>query len=1067
MTGNNQIELRTLIKASAGSGKTFRLTDRFIYLLLKGASPESIIALTFSKKAAGEFFDAILCKLAEAAKNDEQRRRLEKEFGFSISTSDLRIKMSELLGAMNRLTLGTLDSFFFSILSSAPLEHGLAIGFNLLDEATEREKWLKTLRQTFEESVKESSGLIDAFTRATAEAEDRVFFSWMLDLGISFRNHFALSPDAKNWGSVDQLWPENSPWKQLAANYDHVKDCQNCLEWLENGTVIFEPELTESVKGKLSDALKEFLNYKPGSDLSKKGTIFKRLLKESMKNSRFMTITYRKDFQTSGEWVLALKRVSAYIIGEELKIYCTRTQGVYRLLEKVVNSYNQKVMEKGGITFSDLPILLSNSGDELERLNRNYRLDRKYEHWMLDEFQDTSPSQWQVIEPLLEEVLYDSEDSRMFFCVGDQKQAIYGWRGGDSRLFGHLEKKFSGRLEIEGMNESWRSGPDVLGVVNQVFGSKGDPEIMVPSWNRIWEDHIASPNTKDKTGNVAWWTSKDETEHLQAMVNLIKEVDPVGRGWSCAILTQKRKTAREIVDYIRRELPGVPVEEEVGSFPAKDNGFSQYLLSLLRAAIHPSDKWAIGHLKMCPFLDLDESEFDSILERVRNGVYELGFASFVIEWGEIAIHEVEEDAKDFVQKRMKELLSMAQTFDKKGERDIDLFIDYARRNQAGKGAMESSIRAMTIHGSKGLTFDMVIMPEIDGGSFRNTSGGGGQNGNGVDLYQRPAKSGIGFDWVLAKPKKIIQESDPFLSELLENDEETAAFENLCKFYVGMTRPARALYLFSKPPSPNSKSKNFIYLLNDTLSAGNEIGQEIIDQHNRLVGKRGSDFELAYCTGTPDWWIEKKKVNKAVGDQEGFKALNSTPRKFRNLSQKRPSEKELNEITVNELLEEKSNLGKDLGTEVHSLFEKLEWWDADGTNDWLKINKCEVSDKAVDLFLNTLKNQEILKLFIKPDHRTEVWNEYSFVFQKGDELIRGVFDRVVLNLSDDESIDSAEIVDFKTDRSESGVSLKEMADKHRAQLEFYRMALSQITGLKYQKIKMTLIFTSRQDLFSWV
>ena len=186
-----------------------------------------------------------------------------------------------------------------------------------------------------------------------------------------------------------------------------------------------------------------------------------------------------------------------------------------------------------------------------------------------------------------------------------------------------------------------------------------------------------------------------------------------------------------------------------------------------------------------------------------------------------------------------------------------------------------------------------------------------------------------------------------------------------------------------------------------------------------------------------------------------------------MSKKRPSEKELNEITVDELLEEKSNLGKDLGTEVHSLFEKLEWWDADESNEWLQKNKSEVSDKAVDLFLNTLKNQEILKLFIKPDHRTEVWNEYSFVFQKGDELIRGVFDRVVLNLSDDESIDSAEIVDFKTDRFESGVSVEEMAGKHRAQLEFYRMALSQITGLKYQKIKMTLIFTSRQDLFSWV
>ena len=110
--------------------------------------------------------------------------------------------------------------------------------------------------------------------------------------------------------------------------------------------------------------------------------------------------------------------------------------------------------------------------------------------------------------------------------------------------------------------------------------------------------------------------------------NLIKEINPVGRGWSCAILTQKRKTAREIVDYIRRELPGVPVEEEVGSFPAKDNGFSQYLLSLLRAAIHPSDKWAIGHLKMCPFLDLDESEFDKLIARVKEKTAkELGWSS--------------------------------------------------------------------------------------------------------------------------------------------------------------------------------------------------------------------------------------------------------------------------------------------------------------------------------------------------------------------------------------------------------------------------------------------------------
>ncbi len=79
MSGADSIETRELIKASAGSGKTYQLTDRFIYLILRDFKPESIVVLTFSRKAAGEFFDAILCKLAEAAKDDRARSELENK----------------------------------------------------------------------------------------------------------------------------------------------------------------------------------------------------------------------------------------------------------------------------------------------------------------------------------------------------------------------------------------------------------------------------------------------------------------------------------------------------------------------------------------------------------------------------------------------------------------------------------------------------------------------------------------------------------------------------------------------------------------------------------------------------------------------------------------------------------------------------------------------------------------------------------------------------------------------------------------------------------------------------
>jgi ATP-dependent exoDNAse (exonuclease V) beta subunit len=1065
MSRSKKIEPRTLIKASAGSGKTFRLTDRFIYLLLCGEKPESIVALTFSRKAAGEFFDAILCKLAEAAINAKDRARLEKEFGLSITAGQLREKIALLLGTMNRLTLGTLDSFFFSVLASAPLEYGLAIGFDLMDESVAREKWALCLRQCFEESIADSPSLIDAFAKARMEAEDREFFPWMLELGFSFRNFLAQCPNSKNWGSVEELWPDDTLWKQLPENYDLTDDYRQAVEWLEDGTASFEPAMTPSAKKGILKALGEFRNWSPGADLGKNSIGFQRLLKGVMVNKPWLSYYSRKDYEIRGEWVEAVRRMSAHIIGEELKIYGMRTQGIYSLLNRVVNSYNKKVLEKGGIMFSDLPILLSNSENELERLDRDYRLDRKYKHWMLDEFQDTSPSQWAVIEPLLEEVLYNPEDERMFFCVGDQKQAIYGWRGGDSRLFGYLEDEFQSRLEIENMNESWRSGLDVLGVVNQVFGSKADPSILVPRWNKIWKPHIPSEKTKNSTGNVVWWTAKEEDERFRAIADLLREVDPVNRGWTCAILTQTRKTARELVDFLRRELPGMPVEEEVGSLPAQDNGFSQYLLSLLRAAVHPTDKWAIGHLKMCPFMKDDSDTLDAILEEVRKKVYESGFAAFVRQWGEQALEEVDQEAQPFIGTRLSEILNMAQSFDQNGSRNIDLFIDFARRAEASKGAMESSIRAMTIHGSKGLTFDMVIMPDLGGGSLNNT--GGFRSENGIELYKSLAKSGLGFDWVLAKPKKFLQEADPFLSCMLTSDEEASAFESLCKFYVGMTRPARALYLFSEPYNPNSSSKNFIYLLSDTLSMDSTIEQEVIDKTNHLIGQRESGFELAYCSGSPEWWLEREVSSSQRERREVFDHRNFGKRKYRNLSKSKPSDKEQGGLEAGELLGVQANTGKEIGTEVHSLFEKLKWWD-EKTNlsNWLDQKGTGISKQAMDIFSRAMVAPEVMKIFSLPAQKSEVWMERSFVYQKEGKMVQGIFDRVVLSLSESDQIMAAEIIDFKTDRPGKDVGLDQLVDRYRGQLESYRSALVRLTGLPENKIRMTLLFTSIPQIFSW-
>ena len=105
-----------------------------------------------------------------------------------------------------------------------------------------------------------------------------------------------------------------------------------------------------------------------------------------------------------------------------------------------------------------------------------YRLDGQVAHLLLDEFQDTSALQWRVLRPFAQRVIRGGED-RSFFCVGDVKQAIYGWRGGVAEIFDALDDEFGG-LPSQALNESFRSSPVVIDCVNQVFeGDRRQPRV--------------------------------------------------------------------------------------------------------------------------------------------------------------------------------------------------------------------------------------------------------------------------------------------------------------------------------------------------------------------------------------------------------------------------------------------------------------------------------------------------------------------------------------------------------------------------------------------------------------
>ncbi|SVB89297.1 uncharacterized protein METZ01_LOCUS242151, partial [marine metagenome] len=139
-----------MVRASAGSGKTYQLVNRYISLLLCGQASDRIIALTFTRKAAGEFFEGILTKLANAAGSQEAAVHLSANIGVpKVSQADYTRVLRELLERMPHLALGTIDGFFHRVLGMFSLEYGLSGEFEIMDEFSAERARVRSMEQLF------------------------------------------------------------------------------------------------------------------------------------------------------------------------------------------------------------------------------------------------------------------------------------------------------------------------------------------------------------------------------------------------------------------------------------------------------------------------------------------------------------------------------------------------------------------------------------------------------------------------------------------------------------------------------------------------------------------------------------------------------------------------------------------------------------------------------------------------------------------------------------------------------------------------------------------------------
>lgn len=1060
-----------IIRASAGTGKTHALVRRYLWLLANGAEPERIAAMTFTRKAAGEFFGRILQKLAEIAKHPERAKGYVEE----LTGPGASVLLRKMLRRMDRLRLGTIDGFFAAMAQCLPFELGLTGQAALMGEeegVQAREDVLDELLLTVTR-MKEKDALDElreSWKDASHGSEQNKPAETLLKWIGKLHGYFAECSDRERWGGESVIWPEGDAKFALAdgdmaagiAQLECVLDLsafnkQAIQKWED----FFALARARHDADKITKTVIEYMlkDERRGHDQLREGGA-----------EWFMWKSAVLDQKTGA----ALADVLDSIVARSLRVHSRRSTAQYNVLRLYETIYHRLVRSRGRLVFSDLGWLLSGRiraagmSDEAwrERWSElraamEFRMDSRYDHWLLDEFQDTSERQWEVLAPLLEEARQDSEGRRSVFLVGDLKQSVYLWRQAEPELFRHVEKSWAGeRLEMRPLNESYRSCPQVLKMVNAIFlGANAEFETRFPGVGALWhyEEHRCSGQVAGLKGHAAFLSlpaDEDAEEDLGAgaVSGLIRKIDPLARGLSCAVLVRTNKKARELSENLRRLL-GMEVICETQEAVTVDNPATLVLLSLFQLAAHPGDSLAWRHLLMTPLsagMRAEKTSPGQLGARVRGAVAANGFLPVAREWAERLLTALARK-DEFTDRRLAQFYEVAAEFDETGSRDVDAFLRQAREHRVREDvAGARAIQVMTVHQSKGLQFDVVIMPELQGDALDNVAR------NRLFVSRGPRGS---VEWILDKPEQVVVQRDETLRAAQAKEKARQAFEGLCRLYVGVTRAKLGLYLVVA----NGKKK---------------VGNNEADVLRARLGTKppgAYPLEAGTCdcvweTGDRVWFEAHEMATRAPATaQAEMPELGVLLRKAnRTIVRRTPSGEEAFRIKGADLLSPNRERGRQLGTLVHELFAAVDWFDGNEKaldQRWRAagLDRAAAYEEAARMVMKSLREPAIRGWFEQKETKRDVWIERRFDMLLEGEWVSGQIDRVVLERGGSAGWSGAMILDFKTDDVADAGDMKKRAAGYAPQLALYKEAVARLTGLKLEQISCGLVFAARAEL----
>lgn len=787
------------LEASAGTGKTFQLAMRVAGMLLTGAAPRDILCLTFTKKATAEMKERIIKFINSFAEGSADKseyefitplmkkyaEKLNEPFDDNFIKEKALTARDNLFSHFSELNIKTIDAFNNTILRIFPFEAGFRPDFDvqsdeetaqikrtafyqLISEVLTDNKWKQILDTIYPVLGVQTVSLISTLQKYAEYVADNI-----LKLENAVNNTLKLDDIINMISSAVNLQKE-------------IPDlCQKFKKTFDY----------DSLKVNQMKAVDK-LDYKDIQDISDI-PFFKNILDEAP--------NFKKYEFSQKQYTLRDK------IFNKLQEYWLLYGNILTSLAlNLGKSLNEKMdilkKEQNMLTYSDISnavyYMLATDSSKIDKDYLYFRLDGRINHLLIDEFQDTSISQWLTLKPLAEEAMaglgqHDKVGS--FFYVGDPKQNIYRFRGGSSSLFRMLLKEYKDKLLSKTLDTNYRSGKNIVDIVNKIsnkiYKQYGENfaifNIDQKAYKKNGDGYVEITHNLDKE------SKEEDAYYLTYCLDKIKMcIDKGFQYKDIAILTVSNSHGKDIIDYL--EDNNIPVQAETSANLTSSPVFN--IIMALAEFIETDDDYAFfKFLYTSPkaaqnSIMQDKGLLTAEKNKIKNMLNNIEGLSIFDKLLYLS-------NKLDLQSRFNSSPDYYVCFDvisktAPNETNISNFKEAvykaASSEQALSAVQKNAVTVMTIHKSKGLQFNVVLLPNL---------------ARDININARNSSLFVADNNIFGDSKLCCVYSKkqyPYIAgtkaeEYMENENMLTLQDSINMLYVAMTRAEKALFINAEIP----------------------------------------------------------------------------------------------------------------------------------------------------------------------------------------------------------------------------------------------------------------------------